>query len=95
MLLWIRSSVQGLDIKLFNLLSCPGCAAQEFQAGFDGWVAFEAVDVDVGSQSIPAELLLQSGQDLLQRDAVQGVVGLAVHQIMTRLSRWMSSGVSM
>ena len=41
------------------------------------------------------ELYEQFSDQLFKGDTVQRVVGLVMHQTTTRLSRWMSSGVSM
>lgn len=80
--------MESVEVQLLYLVSGPGGAAQEFQAGFDGGFVFEAVDIDTISQPFPAIMLLELDDQLLKGNAVQGVIGLAsAHQTTTRLSR--------
>src|SRR5471032_1736892 len=62
-----------IQIQCFDFLARPRRAAQEFQAGFHTWIAFETVDVHLRSQRRPAEVVHQGCQQFFQRDAVQRI----------------------
>jgi hypothetical protein len=65
-------------IKLFDFLPSPGSGPQEFQTGFDAGFVDETFDVNLLPKPLPAVNLDQFGEDVFQREAVQGVVGLGM-----------------
>src|SRR5690625_4466875 len=84
-----RRAGKGNNVQLLHLSPGPGGAAQKLEAGFDRRVALETVDIDALRQPVPAVMVDQSRDNLLQGDAVQGVVGLLmVHRswLITALS---------
>ncbi len=70
-------------IKRFNLLPCPGCFAQEFEAGGDAWISGEAVDPDAATELYPAVLLHQPGHYQLECYTMQWILaGCATRRII-------------
>ena len=68
--------MQGQQIQIVNLFSCPGGSAQKLQAGFHTWIGGETLDRDAPAQFLPAVLRHQMRKDHFERKAVQGVIGL-------------------
>ena len=66
------------EVEILHLLPGPGCFTQKLQAGFDGRIVPEAVDADPPGEPVPAIVLDKTGEDRLERQAVERVVGLFV-----------------
>ena len=64
------------DEPRFDFLACPVCLAQKREAGFDARIHLEATDRDALPHFDPTKARDQPGEDRLQRDAVQGIVGM-------------------
>lgn len=71
-----RGYAQHVEIEHLDLFARPRRAAQELEARCDARFVIEAADVDPPSERRPAEACHQFVQDLLQREAVQRIVGL-------------------
>ena len=62
-----------VQIKRLDFLSCPGCPAQELEAGGDAWVAGEAFDVDAAAQFIKTVFFFETGKQEFQRYPMEWV----------------------
>lgn len=65
-----------LKIKLLNLVACPRCSSQKFQARTHGRVVLKTIDVDSLRQTVPIVMINQELQNIEQLNSMQGVVGL-------------------
>jgi hypothetical protein len=62
-------------IQIFHLGAGPGRAAEKGEAGLDARIKEEATDRNTPAQLFPAKLLDEFREKLLERHAVQGIVG--------------------
>ena len=60
-------------------VSSPGGFAEEVEAGFEGGIVGEAADADAVGEFVPAVFFFEAGENFLELDAVEGIVGWAVH----------------
>ncbi len=68
-----------MQVQGLYFLPGPGRFAQEFQAGLDAGLVLEAIDVNILRQPLPAVHFDQMFEDGLQGYAVEGIVGLWLH----------------
>lgn len=54
-----RAAANGAEVEALDFVPRPLGLAQKLQAGFDGWVAVKAIDVDSSTQLAPAVFLDQ------------------------------------
>ncbi len=66
----------GFQIEGLHLFPRPRSPAQELKARIYGGIGGETVDWDFFTQRLPAVVCNQTGEDHLQGNAVQRVVGL-------------------
>jgi hypothetical protein len=71
--------LKALDIKLFHFCSGPRSLAQKIKAGFDRWIALEAVDGHCTRHFFPREMLRQLIQDHCEGYSMKRVVALKSH----------------
>jgi len=64
------------DEPVFNFLSCPGRFTQERQTGLDARIELETPDRDAPPHLAPTMPLDKLIDNVLQRDAVQGIAGM-------------------
>ena len=64
-----------VHIQFFNFRPRPGRAAEKRQAGFDAWVILETANRHALPQLLPPKMADQLGQQVLEGDAVQRIVG--------------------
>lgn len=71
-----------IEVELFHFRPRPGSLAQELEAGFDAGVKVEAVHADALSQTFPAIVGVELGDDRFERDPVEGILGAgSVHDV--------------
>lgn len=69
------------DEELLDLCPCPWGFSEEFQARLQRRIAGETTDIDPFSQLAPAVMRHKAVHDILQRLAVEWVIGLVIrHQ---------------
>ena len=64
------------DEPVFNFLSCPRRFTQERQTGLDARIELETPDRDAPPHLAPTMPLDKLIENVLQRDAVQGIAGM-------------------
>ena len=64
------------DEPVFNFLSCPGRFTQERKTGLDARIELETPDRDAPPHLAPTMPLDKLIENVLQRDAVQGIAGM-------------------
>jgi len=72
----LRFFIEHVEIQLLDPGSGPRVPAQEFEAGFHGWVVVETLDSDMDTQLTPAVMLDEFIEHHFQRNAMQRVVNL-------------------
>lgn len=82
----------GFQIEGFDLFPGPWCFAQELEARIDGGILGKAVDGDLLPQPFPAIVRNQAGENHLQCDAVQRIIGLRVVHVVSFLVRLSKHG---
>ena len=69
----MRRQIEGFDFG-----ARPGRFTQELEAGGHGGVTVEAANIDAETQFGPPIMVNQTIDNLLQRDAVKGIVDLRI-----------------
>ena len=82
---------EGGEIQTLHLLSGPGRFPQKVQAGFNGRVTLETIDLNSSGEFVPAVVINKLHDHTLKRDAMEGVLRLlAIHTCRPSFARWFS-----
>jgi hypothetical protein len=79
---------------VFNLLARPRCFAEKREAGFHRRIELKTPDGDAPAHFAPAMPLNQLVENVLQRDAVQRIVGMGSRRCHVKILHWRECGES-
>ena len=79
---------EGGEIQTLHLLSGPGRFPQKVQAGFNGRVTLETIDLNSSGEFVPAVVINKLHDHTLKRDSMEGILRLlAIHTCSPSFAR--------